>query len=316
MGISGIYTKVYKDIRSYLVGNEEFGFCESSLSSTAYPIDFTFALDREEEFFSPKDENGLPVRKYISAGVQYNPTRIASYALAHYNRYLETKNEEHKAVFMKAADWFMESPDGIWSYEFDWGELKAPWISAMAQGEGISVLVRAWHLSGDERYLERALMATEPFSREISAGGVLAYLDGRDPFLEEYPTSNPSHVLNGFLFAVIGLADIERIANRTLPADLGAGRWVDVLGRRLHEWDLGFWSAYDLSLAGHRLRNPTTVSYHRLHISQLRYLGEYARSSVLLNTAEKWDRYRRRFLSRIRAMLMKLAYRAIVKAER
>ena len=316
MGISGIYSKVYKDIRSYLVGNEEFGFCQSSLASTAYPIDFTFALDREEEFFSPKDENGLPVRKYISAGVQYNPTRIASYALAHYNRYLETKNEEHKAVFMKAADWFMESPDGIWSYEFDWGELKAPWISAMAQGEGISVLVRAWHLSGDERYLERALMATEPFSREISAGGVLAYLDGRDPFLEEYPTSNPSHVLNGFLFAVIGLADIERIADRPLPADLGVSRWVDVLGRHLHEWDLGFWSAYDLDANRSGLRNPATMSYHRLHISQLTYLAQLYNAQPLKHVSKQWEQYIRSLRNRLRALVLKVFYRMRERAQR
>jgi len=310
-------SKITKDINGYIFDNNEFLFNKAAMFSTAYPVDLSFTLNRENIYYEPKDCQGIPVKIYKSVGAQYNPTRIAAYGLAHYNQYLATGSSDSREQFKKVADWFMHrSSNGLWTYEFSWGDLDPPWISAMAQGEGISVLVRAWHLSGDERYLERALMATEPFSREISDGGVLAYLDGRDPFLEEYPTPNPSHVLNGFLFAVIGLADIERMADRTLPTNLGVDRWVEVLGRHLHEWDLGFWSAYDLSLASHRLRNPTTVSYHRLHISQLHYLGEYARSRVLLETAKKWDKYRERFSSRIRAMLMKFAYRAIVKAER
>ncbi|NPA71522.1 MAG: D-glucuronyl C5-epimerase [Gammaproteobacteria bacterium] len=316
MGFSKIFSKVYKDIRSYLIGNEEFGFCELSLSSTAYPIDFTFALDREEEFFSPKDENGLPVRKYLSAGVQYNPTRMASYALAHYNRYLETNNEEHRRIFMKVADWFMGSRDGVWSYEFDWGELKAPWISAMAQGEGVSVLVRAWHLSGEERYIEQALRAIEPFSKEISDGGVVAYLEDGDPFLEEYPTSNPSHVLNGFLFAVIGLVDIERIAGQELPEGLGADGWIGVLERHIQKWDLGFWSAYDLTWIGRRMRNPATMSYHRLHISQLKYLVQLYNAQTIFEILEKWELYMYSLFNRLRALVLKINYRMRERAQR
>ncbi len=308
--------KLLRDVASYLRRNCDFSYREDAVTSTAYPVDLAFTLEREDLYYRPKDADGLPVRIYLSAGRQYNPTRIAAYALAHYNRYLDHEDEADKATFFRAAEWFMRSPDGRWRYEFDWGELKAPWVSAMAQGEGVSVLVRAWYLSGEDRYLEQALRALEPFTQPANEGGVLSFLESGDPFLEEYPTPRPVHVLNGFLYAVIGLADLERIAGQVLPKGLRASDWLGVLTKHLNGWNLGFWSAYDLAVGRYGLRNPATVSYHRLHIAQLRFLGEWGSSDVLIAVARQWQAYLKSTVNRVRALALKISFRSLHKVPR
>ncbi len=308
--------KLLRDLVGYAIGTSDYGYRRDALASTSYPVDLSFTLNKENIYYQPKDANGLPVREYVSVGRQYNPTRIAAYALAHYNRYLDQEHEGDRAIFFRAAEWFMRNQDGCWHYEFDWGELKAPWLSAMAQGEGISVLVRAWHLSNEDRYLEQALRALKPFTLAIKEGGVLSQLDDGDPFLEEYPTSKPVHVLNGFLYAVIGLVDLERISGEAPPKGLRASDWLGILEKHLSDWDLGFWSAYDLSISRFGFRNATTVSYHRLHVTQIRYLGEFVSSKVLLATAKRWEDYLQLGFNRLRALSLKTRYRLAERAQR
>ena len=309
--------KIFEDMMKYIYPYfADFDYCSNALNTTVYPICLDFTLKASKKYYFPLDGQGLPVRNYSSVGRQYNPTRIAAFGLAHYNNYILTKDKNSLSRFLKVAEWFQRSPDGIWRYEFDWGTLKAPWISAMAQGEGISVLTRAWYLTGETIYLERAIAALAPFTKEISQGGVLSKIDGLDPFLEEYPDDKPVHVLNGFLYAVIGMVDLERIAQIDLPLEMSAKDWLSILERHLSKWDLGYWSAYDLSGLNSSLRNASTVSYHRLHIAQLKFLGEWSNSRVLLNTADSWYQYLRKLSNRLKAMSVKVRYRMKVRAQR
>lgn len=315
--MKGSVVKIFKDIKGFIGGNREFSFLETSLSTTEYPIDLEFTLENEGFYYEPKDEAGIPVKVYSSVGVQYNPTRVAAYGLAHYNRYVRGGSERSLDVFLSVADWFMrQSPEGYWTYTFPWGELQSPWISAMAQGEGISVLVRAWRVSGREDYLIRAIEATKPFTLRIEEGGVRSELSDGLPFLEEYPTKIPDHVLNGFLYAIIGLTDLHRTGRWSPPRGLSPRLFISVLEQHLEDWDIGCWSAYDVSQAKWRIRNPATTSYHRLHVTQLKYLGNYWSSQRLLDKATEWETNAKRPLCRLKAMSLKLMYRAIVRAER
>lgn len=49
-------------------------------------------------------------------------------------------------------------------------ELEAGWYSAMAQGQAMSLLVRAAHHSGDSSYLKAAIRATALFSVNATHG--------------------------------------------------------------------------------------------------------------------------------------------------
>ena len=86
-------------------------------------------------------------------------------------------------------------------------QLAAGWPSAMAQGEGASLLTRLYLATGDERYAAAARRAVRAMALPSAEGGVQAQLDGR-PWPEEYPTDPPSFVLNGGIFALWGLYDV------------------------------------------------------------------------------------------------------------
>jgi heparosan-N-sulfate-glucuronate 5-epimerase len=82
----------------------------------------------------------------------------------------------------------------------------------MSQGHGISVLSRAYYLSGEEIYLRSGLKALRPFQLSSARGGVTAYFLDQLPWYEEYPTEPPSFVLNGFIYSLIGLYDLFTLA--------------------------------------------------------------------------------------------------------
>ena len=199
-------SKIFMDIISAFIKNNNFGLNHNSLNGDAYPLDLEFTLKNESQYYSPKDQEGTPLYNFESVGVQYLPSRIAAYAFAHFNRYRETGEEKSRHIFFQMAEWFMRSDNAIWFYQFDMDDLKAPWISCMAQGEGISVLTRAYRLSQDNRYLSQAKKAVSIFKVPIEDGGVRSLIENQYPFLEEYPSIMcPRHTLNGFLYAIIGI---------------------------------------------------------------------------------------------------------------
>jgi hypothetical protein len=139
----------------------------------------------------------------------------------------------HRRPLMTAARWFAhhQRPDGGFAYLFDVDAdgvpMLAPWISALAQGQAISVLARAYQLSGSPGYLRAARRAVNPFLHPVPAG--LASAWGGHHWYEEYPAAHPEHVLDGFMFALVGLHELA-------PRSLTAWRlWrVGVLGLTEH----------------------------------------------------------------------------------
>jgi hypothetical protein len=74
--------------------------------------------------------------------------------LGNFNLFLRTGEEGHKKKFIRAANWLCDHLEQnscavwIWNHHFDWeyrSLLKAPRYSGLAQGQGISLLVRAAH---------------------------------------------------------------------------------------------------------------------------------------------------------------------------
>jgi hypothetical protein len=182
----------------------------------------------------------------------------------------------------------------------------------MVQGEGASLLVRLFKETGKEHYAEAARRALLPLELDAASGGVQALLEGR-PFPEEYPTTPPSHVLNGGMFAMWGLHDVgvgldERA---TLAAFAQA---VDTLAANLHLWDLGYWSRYDLF--PHPVPNVASSFYHDLHINQLRAMHQLSPRADLAETAARWADYAASARHRGRALAQKAVFRMLVPRNR
>lgn len=312
--------KVANDVKKYLFGIREFNYIESG-KSMLYPIDLEFTLENEQAYYYPKDKDGIPQKHYRSVGLTYNPTRVSAYGLSHWNRYQQTRNNVSLEKFKTVLNWFMQKHSGgKWYYNFNWGNLKAPWISCMSQGEAISILVRGYILTNNIKYLEIAILALKPFYETVNNGGVLSEIDEHSIFFEEYPEDDSKHVLNGYLYALIGIIELEKVMNekqtsyenvRSLLTEA-----INSLEENISRWDLGYWSVYDLYNENNSVRNACTISYHCLHISQLKFIGTVLNNDKILNVSKKWESYINNPFNRIRALIMKSYFRYKNPAQR
>ena len=112
----------------------------------------------------------------------------------------------------------MEYRNGLWGWINDHDvsiySLKKPWLSALSQGQALSVLVRAYQETRNDNYREAGQRALRVFSVPVAENGILAKWQGLDYF-EEYPSETPSFVLNGFIVALWGLWEFHLISNGT-----------------------------------------------------------------------------------------------------
>ena len=266
------------------------------------------------------DLSGIPQLDYHGhIGLQYNPIAIAQYGLGNYNLYRRTADPARRKKFLLIADWLRDHLEpnahglAVWHHHFNWeyrDTLKAPWYSALAQGQGISVLVRAWKESGEARYLEAAQRAMESFRKSVTEGGVAFTDDVGDLWFEEYIVSPPTHILNGFIWATWGVYDYFLATKEKFAQDLFA-RAVQTMLHNLDHFDLGFWSLYEQS--GTRLPMVASNFYHQLHIVQLRIMhrltGALTENDKLAAVADRWELYTQSRANRVRALMYKAAFK-------
>jgi heparosan-N-sulfate-glucuronate 5-epimerase len=277
-----------------------------------YYMPFTAKADYPGQF----DNAGIPLLNYHGKlGLQYNPIAIAQYGLGNYNLFCRTQDPQRRSKFLTVADWLAthleENGSGmwVWNHPFDWAyrtRLKAPWYSALAQGQGISVLVRAHREVGDTLYFDAAQRAFEPLLKTADNGGVACRDDSGHTWLEEYIVSPPTHILNGFIWASWGVYDYflatgESVAQRLFD------QAVETLAANLHRYDAAFWSLYEQS--GTRMKMLASPFYHHLHIVQLEILYRLTGREIFRQYAMRWDGYRRSSLKQAAAFL----YKAIFK---
>lgn len=240
------------------------------------------------------DRDGIPRYRYPS-GLQYNITFICHFALYQHSRFIKFGRTDDLKLFLHVSDWIIEHGEETddsflfpyaFPYTYSYVRLSPPWISALGQGRILSVLARAYELTGNERYLRVALKAVKPFEVAVGQGGVQArYPDGGIAF-EEYPGGGPNVVLNGFITSLVGLYDLSETGEAQRAAELFQ-QGIQSLENNLHRYDLGYWSAYDLTGL------VTTGSYHLYHIMQLWALYEMAGNETFKKYTSKWQGYRK-----------------------
>lgn len=223
----------------------------------------------EMQVYGNLDENDVPIVRY-EFGDYRNPVTTAQNAIAFHQKFLQTGNDGDKQSFLNNADWLCDNlaDDNFLHYEFDfqhWVELDtfpAGWVSGMAQGEALAVLSVAYFLSNDERYLEAA---DRIFSTLHTTGGEYwcFYIDEEDYYwLEEYPSDDLCHVLNGFLFGLWGLWDYYVVSGNTESLSLfQAG--IRTIADHYHLYRMG---ENRSMYCFHRIYSDT---YHEMHLEQL-----------------------------------------------
>jgi hypothetical protein len=281
----------------------------SATETRGYPIDFRAKAPSPEW---PPAWLASHQESYVS---------VAQRGLGYYERYLAGDGEAWRSVAISAAAWLVGRQEasgraaGAWLHRYTYPHtfpLRPPWVSAMAQGESASLLVRIYHETSEERFAEAALKAIGPLSRAPRAGGAMAQLEG-GIFLEEYPTDPPSCVLNGGMFAIWGCFDVARALGDSNAQRL-LDESVETLAAIIDRYDTGYWSRYDLF--PHAVANVASPAYHRLHIEQLTAMALLTDRPEFEVAASVFEGYLQRRLARARALAHKTLFRTLIPRNR
>lgn len=237
---------------------------------------------------------------YGNKNMPYNPIMLTQRALSLYDEYLLRKSEKTKKLFLECADFLtdklvLKGNFGVWPYYHLFSRArmfgcKIPWVSALTQGLGISALVRAYSLVGHKKYLSTAELALGAFNIPMIHGGVLSIdEDDNDLWYEEYAcaSSRPSGVLNGFIFALLGIYDFHSIANDNSSKRL-FDEGVSTLRHHLRDFDTN--SPYKLTYYD-RQKHVATIDYHIIHIKLMEILHKITRGEIFKTYQERWQKY-------------------------
>lgn len=273
---------------------------------------------QKASYTGPFDSHGIPLLDYRGAiGKQYNPIAISQYGLGNYNVFHRTNDPQAKHKFISAAQWLVENlaPNSqqvpMWHHHFDFeyrDTLRAPWYSGLAQGQGLSLLVRAYATTGENRFKDAAHAAFQGFRLSVADGGVVWHWDDGDIWFEEYIVHPPTHILNGFIWALWGVYDYGLATGDGEALDLFR-QGVQSLKNRLPCYDWGHWSLYELS--GTLLKMVASPFYHRLHIAQLLATERLTGEAALGDHAHKWEGYLQSGWHRRRALGYKLMFKLL-----
>ncbi len=252
------------------------------------------------------DENGVPLNTtYIDVEekkLHYYPISIGQFALAVFHNWLQTGNPEKKAHFLRIADWFYnarienEHQGAYWLTDVAKPEhqITSVWKSAFSQSRGLSVLLRAWQLTNDNKYLEVCKKALIPFTKDIKEGGVAVRRKEGETFYEEYVAEYPTRVIDGHIFSLFGLYDFVRAVPEKLDPEAHRlakklfDEGVEGLANQWRKLDLGYWIRYSLSeVPGYPKDDPCTVGYIRLIGLQLEVLIKLNQHPELIHFYEK-----------------------------
>ncbi|MDZ7370382.1 MAG: D-glucuronyl C5-epimerase family protein [candidate division KSB1 bacterium] len=263
-----------------------------------------------ENFSYDFDAEGIPRVQYgPPIGLRYNAITTAQWGLYNLQRWVEKGADAALQTALRCADWLVancrpwknEALAWIYEYGFPLYGPFPPWISAMAQGEAISLLLRCCSVNPKEDYLRVSRAAVRVFLYDYAEGGVAAPLADGTVFFQEYPVEPPVHVLNGGIFALLGVYDYAVFFDDQEMRAL-VHHVVDGLKRRWRDWDLGFWTRYDL----YRIPRAASPMYQELHARLFDVLGDLFNEDEFKAAAKRWRRQLRNPAARLLRLGFKL----------
>ncbi|HLX12900.1 MAG TPA: D-glucuronyl C5-epimerase family protein [Bacteroidota bacterium] len=258
------------------------------------------ALDSNGVILTNLDALG---QRGISGGTTYYPLWIAFAGLYYMRRFYETGERLRFESAKKQGDYFVRTQNegGGWTQSFD---IKNQFNaqggagSALVQASAISLLCHIFKENHEEMYVACANRALQLLLTDVENGGLRSVIAGDRWFYEEAPSIPPSHILNGFVYALFALHDIQQVS----PSDLVSKLFhngVSCLECILNEFDTGFWTRYSLgpppNLYNHY--NLAAPYYQKLHHAQLALLYERTGNATFKHYSDTWKAYDTNFAS-------------------
>jgi heparosan-N-sulfate-glucuronate 5-epimerase len=279
--------KAYRD----LVDPKRFGISDDYPNNPDWPYALDYSATGMVKLYDMRrDRDGIVMMPHYIDHVDktddteshyYSPLKIAHYALGVYNDHLKGGREPTLQEFFDHVDHLAENhsclnqdpdlvvwrtPTSVVRYEVGVNH-----VSAIVQGLVISALVRAYLLTNDAYYVELADRALGVLDVPVAEGGVRAESQWGVAY-EEYPSTPYSHVINGFIFCLIGLFELSVIADSDRAQKL-FDQGVNTLAQMIPVWIDDWWSKYDLrDTTNGEIINYATNHYQYLHIDQLKII--------------------------------------------
>ncbi len=272
---------------------------------------------KKAEYQGFYDAKGIPQLNYQGdIGIQYNPIAIAQWSLGNYNLWKKNSTNDNYKRFIKGAEWLNNNLElnkykvNVWHHHFNWvykENLINPWYSGLAQGQGLSVLCRAYHATNDDKYLNSLEKVYQSFLIDVKNGGVTFKDSNNDIWIEEYIMKyNPTHILNGFIWGLWGIYDYWLLTKNKDAEELFKN-YAKTIKKNINKYDIGYWSLYEIAHLPIDMRASTF--YHKLHIVQLRVLFKMTNYTIFENTADKWSKYLDKKLNVLKATFMKVIFK-------
>jgi heparosan-N-sulfate-glucuronate 5-epimerase len=244
------------------------------------------------------DNLSIPIVKYnwvngIYIGPQRNAVIVIHTALDFYKAYKKNANETSKQAFLNNVKWLESNAIqhgnySILEYRFPWPpyHLSPPWHSGMAQGQALQVFIRAYQITGQSKYLSIAKMLLNSFFVDVEDGGVTYKTPNNGWWYEEYAGKNSTEslVLNGMIFAVLGIYDYYTYTHDSKAKYL-FDQGIIGLKNNLPYYDDNGYSFYDI------LGAPSDPDYHKLHIRLLSELYDITKAQIFKQYYDRWKNY-------------------------
>jgi hypothetical protein len=261
----------------------------------------------EDGVFGSIDENGIP---YLIHGEQksYAPITIIQYALANYDLFVKgNRSLKYKERIVNCVNWLVakseEFKDAIVIRLKPDSQYNLPngWISGMVQGQFLSLLLRAFQLLEDRKYLLLAEKVYNSFKYSYDQGGFRKIDQHGYIWFEEYNTKEPSLVLNGFIYTMFGILDYYRVTNEIIAKEL----WDDCVStteNNLYKYHTWYWSRYDQN-------KKQLVSYYyqkNVHVPLMEIMYLLTKKEIFNTYAISW---RKSLNSPIHRFVTEIMYR-------
>lgn len=231
----------------------------------------------------------------------YHPCEIAQAVCAYYDLFVKTKDKKYIELLLANTIWlennYVEYKNAyVYPFPFaikSFGN-KAGWISGMYQGIILSAFIRANLITNDAKYLVSAQKVYNSYQFNLGEKYGFKVEDEYGLWFEESMLKPATHILNGFIYAIFGLYDFYKITKNTDVKTI-IDRCFETLKVTLPQYDMGYWSYYDLN------GTIASYSYHeKMHIPLLRALYEIS-GEIIFNTYEnKWIKYNNSSYCRLR----------------
>lgn len=279
--------------KSILHVNQGIGTCYSVSAINGYYNDMTEKVTKNPQKLC---RDGIPLTEVQGGEPIVFPVCVFQYGLGCYDLFLNTQNTEYREKFLLQCTWALENQneDGSWAV-FEYECPQHPYGS-MAQGEGASLLLRAYVLTNDSKYLSAAKKAVYFMIKDVNDGGTLLKIGDRI-YLKEF--THKDVVYNGWIFSIWGLYDYLLLFGDDALIRNVYEQTVRTLSDSLRKMDNGYWSMYDMK---NKIASPF---YHDLHIAQLKVMAELSGDEEFLLYADKFKTYQSHRSNRIKAFVKK-----------